>query len=112
MGTIHAAEYRDGIIPLLTENESKLSFMDSTLRMTTRFDTQPKLGKPVYSFTVYQNVRRATMFIDSKDYPILMVSFDNVDYMYRGKKDIDYECIILHGILPLVYYYLNSKHAL
>jgi hypothetical protein len=36
MGTIVAAGYRNGIIPLLTEKESKLSFMESMLRMTTR----------------------------------------------------------------------------
>ncbi len=85
MGTRFAAEYRNGIIPLLTERESKLSFMGSVLRMTT-YDTQPKLGKPVYSFTVYKNVRRTTILIDNKDYPvrlvsnpiILMVSFDNI----------------------------------
>ena len=103
MGTIIATKYRKGITPLLTERESKLSFMDSTLRMTTRNDTQPKLGKPVYSFTVYQNVRRATIFIDNKECPILMVSFDNINNMYLRKKQIDYESIILHGILPLVY---------
>ncbi len=60
--------------------------MDSTLRMTTRNDTQPKLGKPVYSLTVYQNVRRATIFLDNKECPILMVSFDNIDNnAYREK---------------------------
>lgn len=113
MGTILAAEYRNGIIPLLTEKESKLSFMNSVLRMTTRYDTESKLGKPLYSFTVYQDVIRATMLIDNKDYPILMVSFDNIDHMYSGKKEIDYESIILQGILPLVYYYLRtSKGAL
>jgi hypothetical protein len=110
MGTSLAAEYRNGIAPLLTEKESKLSLMESVLRMTTRYDTQPKLGKPIYSFTVYQTVRRATVLIDNKDYPILMVSFDNIDNMYLGRKQIDYESIILHGILPLVYYYLNAPN--
>jgi len=101
MGTILAAEYRNGMVTLLTEKESKLSFMDSVLRMTTRYDTQPKLGKSIYSFTVYQNVRRATALIENKDNStILMVSFDN-------KTEVDYESIMLHGILPLVYYYLN-----
>jgi hypothetical protein len=77
--------------------------MDSTLRMTTRNDTQAKLGKPVYSFTVYQNVRRATIYLDNKECPFLMVSFDNSDKIYLWNKQIDYESIILHGILPLVY---------
>lgn len=103
MGTIVGAKYKKGITPLLTERESNLSFMDSTLRMTTRNDTQPKLGKPVYSLTVYQNVRRATIFLDNKECPILMVSFDNIDNMHIGKKQIDYESIILDRILPLVY---------
>ena len=66
--------------------------------MTTRCDTQPKRGKPIYSFTVYENVRRATVLIDNKDYLILMVSFDNIDNIYLGRKQIDYESIILHGI--------------
>ena len=109
MGTLLAAQYRNGITPLLTEEESKISLMGSVLRMTTRYDTEPKLGKQIYSFTVYQNIRRATIFIDNKDYPILMVSFDNIDHINCGKREIDYESIILHGILPLVYYYLRTS---
>ena len=111
MGTILAAECRNGIAPLLTDKESKLSFMESVLRMSTRYDTQPNLGKPIYSLSVYQNVRRATVLIDNKDYPILLVSFDNIDNIYLERKQIDYESIILRGILPLVYCYLNSPNS-
>jgi hypothetical protein len=34
------------------------------------------LAKPIYSFTLYEKVKRVTIALENKDYPILMVSFD------------------------------------
>ena len=98
MGRIIAARYRNKLDPLLTVDESELSFIESVLRMSTRIDMRSKLGKPIYSSTLYQKVKRATILLDNKDYPILMVSFDNDNF------GIDNESIIMNGILPLVSY--------
>ena len=96
MGRIIAARYRNKLDPLLTVDESDLSFIESVFRMSTRIDIRSKLGNPIYSCTLYENVKRATILLDNKDYPILMVSFDNDNF------GTDHESIIMNGILPLV----------
>ncbi len=66
---------------LLTKDELEISVIESVLRMVTRKDMISKLGKPIYSFTLYEKVKRATILLqnsNNSDYPpILMVSFDN-----------------------------------
>jgi hypothetical protein len=91
---------------LLTKDELELSAIESVLRMVTRKDMISKLGKPIYSFTIYEKVRRATILLensDNSDCPsILMVSFDNNEDAGTYQ-----ESIITKGILPLVSYYLR-----
>jgi hypothetical protein len=61
--------------------------------MNTRRDLASQIGKPIYSFTLYGKIKRTTISLDNKDYPILMVSFDI---------DADHESIILNKIIPFV----------
>ena len=84
---------RSGLTPLLTPKETEKLAIDSVLRMNTRRDFELKLGKPLYSFTVYQKVKRATIALENKEYPILMASFD---------LEADHENIIVNKILPLI----------
>src|SRR5215469_6986785 len=111
MGTIIAAEQREALSvekkkeqSLLTKDELELSAIESVLRMVTRKDMMSKLGKPIYSFTLYEKVKRATILLENSNNsncpPILMVSFDNEAGTYQ-------ESIILNGILPLVSYYFS-----
>ncbi|HEX5978472.1 MAG TPA: hypothetical protein VFY68_14415 [Nitrososphaeraceae archaeon] len=86
-------EYRKGLDPLLTDNESELYAIETVIRMNTRKDFELKLGKPVYSFTLYEKLKRVTIPLDNKDYPILMVSFDI---------DANHESIILENIIPYI----------
>ena len=86
-------EYRKSLTPLLTESESELYAIESVMRMNTRKDFESKLGKPIYSFTLYEKIKRTTISLDNKDYPILMVSFDI---------QADHESIILNKIIPFV----------
>ena len=88
-----AGEYRKGLIPLLTEHQSDLSAIESIIRMNTRRDLKPQVGKPIYSFTVYEKIKRTTLSLDNEDYPILMVSFDT---------EANHESIILNKIIPFV----------
>ncbi|MGB7558291.1 MAG: hypothetical protein WBM37_07190, partial [Nitrososphaeraceae archaeon] len=85
--------YREGLNPLLTDNESELYAIETVIRMNTRKDFESKLGKPIYSFTLYEKLKRVTISLDSKDYPILMVSFDI---------HADHETTILKKIIPFV----------
>jgi hypothetical protein len=86
-------EYRQGLVPLLTESESELYAIESVMRMNTRKDYESKLGRPIYSFTLYEKIKRTTISLDNKDYPILMISFDI---------EVDHESIILNKIIPFV----------
>jgi hypothetical protein len=61
--------------------------------MNTRKDFESKLGKPIYSFTLYEKLKRVAISLDNNDYPILMVSFDI---------EADHESIILEKIIPFV----------
>lgn len=61
--------------------------------MNTRKDYESKLGKPIYSFTLYEKLKRVAISLDNNDYPILMVSFD---------VEADHESIILKKIIPFV----------
>ena len=76
MGKTITAAYRKGCDHLLTEDESDLSTIESVLRMLTRGDLQSKTGKPIYSFTLYEKVKRVTMPLDNDEYPVLIISFD------------------------------------
>ena len=109
MGTIIAAQHREGKEKeqsLLTKDELEKSAIGCVLRMVTRKDMMWKLGKPIYSFTLYEKEKRATILLENSNNsdcpPILMVSFDN-----NNEAGAYQESIILNGILPLVSYYFG-----
>jgi hypothetical protein len=93
MGTRIEDHYRNGLDPLLKEDELDLSALESALRMNLRCNMQHKLGKPLYSFTLYEKVKRVTIPIYDDDYQILMISFD---------RDVENEYIILEKVLSLL----------
>src|SRR5215212_7013527 len=93
MGKQIASSYRPGVVPLLTPSEIEMLDVESVLRMNTRKDFELKLGKPLYSFTLYEKVKRVTIALESKEYPILMASFD---------VEADHDNIIVNKILPLI----------
>jgi hypothetical protein len=96
MGRLIVYKYRNGLVPLLTEREIEMLAIESVLRMNTRKDFESKLGKPIYSFTLYEKVKRATITLNKNnddEYPILMVSFDI---------EADHDSIIMNKILPII----------
>ena len=93
MGRQIVSTFRNGLTLLLTQQEIEMFAIESVLRMNTRKDFESKLGKPIYSFTLYEKVKRATITLESKEYPILMVSFDI---------QADHDYIILDKILPII----------
>jgi hypothetical protein len=93
MGKQVAYKYREGLTPLISPKEIEMLAIESVLRMNTRKDFQTKLGKPIYSFTLYEKVKRATIALESEEYPILMVSFDSRS---------DHESIIMNKVVPMI----------
>jgi hypothetical protein len=45
--------------------------IEAVLRMNMIKDFELKLGKPLYLFVLYQKVKRVTITLESKEYPIL-----------------------------------------
>lgn len=69
--------------------------IQSILRLNTRKDFASRFGKPIYSFTLYEKVKRVTIALENKDYyPILMVSFDI---------PANHEHIVMNKILPVIW---------
>jgi hypothetical protein len=93
MGRQIASSYRAELVPLLTPMEIEMSAIESVLRMKMIKDFELKLGKPVYTFTFYQKIKRVTITLENKEYPILMASFD---------LEADHDNIIVNKILPLI----------
>src|SRR5919205_3653243 len=98
MGKQIASSYRAELVPLLTPTEIEMSAIESVLRMKTRKDFESKLGKPIYTFTLYQKIKRVTITLQNKNnnkryYPILMVSFDI---------GANHDSIIINKILPII----------
>jgi hypothetical protein len=93
MGNQIISKYRNGLTPLLTPTEIEMYAMQSVLRMNTRKDYESKLGKPVYSFTLYEKLKRVTVSLEDDEHPILLASFDT---------EADHENIIVNKLLPLI----------
>jgi hypothetical protein len=94
MGKQTISCYRTGVAPLLTPSETEMFAIESVLRMKINKDFELKLGKPIYTFTFYPKVKRVTITLENKEYPILMASFD---------VEADHDNIIVNKILPLVH---------
>ena len=103
-------EEKESALSLLTRQESELLTIQSLIRMSTRTTLEHKLGKVLYSSTVYENMTTASMYLsnhgrrtgriseeeeeEEDNDRILMLSFDN--------KNADYELIIKSKILPFL----------
>jgi hypothetical protein len=88
-----AVKYRNGLVPYLNQTESEIYSIDTVMRMNSRKEMESKLGKVIYSFTIYEKLKRATIYIGNNDYPVLMASFDTQS---------DHDNIIQNKILPIV----------
>lgn len=90
-GKIISYEYNRDVMPLITSHDLTLSAMQAFIRMGTRATFEHKTGKALYSCTVYEKVKRAT--IPLNDYFTLLVSFE---------LQADHESIIMKKITPLI----------
>ena len=88
-----AAEFNQGVEVLLTREEIEANIISAVLRMKTREDYEQKLGKTIYTFALYEKVKRASIALYHEDYSLLMVSFD---------VSANHESIILDKILPKI----------
>lgn len=65
LGRIVAGVNRKDIVPHLTKEESELSVAQAAIRMGIRKRLEPKLGRMLYSLTIYENVKRVSISLYS-----------------------------------------------
>jgi len=87
---IIASEFRSGTSPLLSQDESALSFVLSIVKIKSDKALRPKLGNIRCSIALYEKIAIATMPLGTAHF--LMVSLD---------RDIDHESIIFNDIWPV-----------
>jgi hypothetical protein len=97
MGSLVASIYRQGLVPLMTGEETSQYALRAVVRATTREDFEVKLGRLQYSIGKYEKLIRATIPIpapdDDKSKFYLLLSFDN---------DSDATSIIERKVLPRI----------
>jgi len=93
MGTLIAYKLREGLVPLLNEEDLQNNIMKTVLRMKIREDYESKLGDVIYTFALYKRVKRASIPLDHPDLAVLTVSFDMA---------ANQDGIIMDKILPVL----------
>lgn len=77
LGTVDAAEYRTGLNPLLTREETKQYAIEAVTRASLRENFTSKLGRFEYSVGKYSNLVRAIIpFDEGEEQTYLLLSFD------------------------------------
>lgn len=74
LGYISAYKYRDGLVPLMTPEETRKNALLSVIRHSTRQSWEGKMGRTLYSITRYERLTRASIPLEDKH--LLLVSFD------------------------------------
>jgi hypothetical protein len=92
MGRQIISSYRSGLMPLLTRNEIEM-FATGCIEDEYKKRFWLKTWQPIYSFAIYQKIKRVTITLENEEYPILMASFDI---------EADHENIIVNRILPMI----------
>jgi hypothetical protein len=90
-GVLINVEQREGLKPLMSEEESEEYAASAVSRYRTRVKFQTKIGKLNYAVGRYENVTRITIPISS-DY-FLLLTID---------KEKNYDDIILEKIFPFI----------
>ena len=77
LGTVDAPEYRTGLNPLLTREETKQYAIESVTRASLRENFTSKLGRFEYSVGKYSNLILAVIpFDEGEEQTYLLLSFD------------------------------------
>ena len=83
LGSLIATQYREGLVPLMTKEETSQYSIQAVLRAATREDFESKIGRLEYSIGKYERIIRATVPIrlfgsndDQSKFYYLLISFD------------------------------------
>lgn len=102
MGNLEATTYRQGLVPLMTQDETSQYALQAVLRAATRQDFETNTGRLQYSIGKYEKLIRATV----------PITFENIAYNESKNKkfylllsfdiDSDAKTVIDKKILPSI----------
>ena len=79
-GIIIIEQYREGLKPLLTREETQEYTINTITRHKTRTKFEPKIGKLTYAFGRYENLSRFTIPINENYYLLLTMDFEENNF--------------------------------
>ena len=91
-GVLLNVEYREGLIPILTEEENEVYASSTITRHKSRIKFESKIGKLIYALAKYQKLNRVTIPINENYY--LLIALD--------AEVKDFDSIIMEKIIPLI----------
>ena len=108
MGSLEATAYRQGLVPLMTRDQTSQYAIQAVLRAATRGDFETNIGRLQYSIGKYEKLIRATIPIllsnndhDNRLYLLLSFDIDSdtksvieevLKYIERSKDIFDVQC--------------------
>jgi hypothetical protein len=91
-GVLLNTEHREGLVPLMTDEENEEYAHLTVTRHKTRIKFQPKTGPLVYALGKYERLNRATLTINENFYLLIALDIEEKNF----------DLIIMEKILPLV----------
>lgn len=91
-GVLLNAEHREGLEPLMTDEENEEYAALTVTRHKTRIKFQPKIGDLIYAVGKYQKLIRVTIKINEDYFLLLTLDIDAKDF----------DSILVRKVVPLV----------
>ena len=91
-GVLLNAEYREGLKPLMTEEENEEYASLTVTRQKTRIKFESKIGPLIYAFGRYERLNRATLQINENYYLLVALEVEAKNY----------DELIMEKVVPLV----------
>ena len=91
-GVLLNAEYREGLKPLMTEEENEEYASLTVTRQKTRIKFESKTGPLIYAFGRYERLNRATLQINENYYLLVALEVEAKNY----------DELIMEKLVPLV----------
>lgn len=91
-GTLINERYRQGVKPLMDEDENEEYASNAISRQRTRVKFEPKIGKLVYALGKYEKVYRATIPINDDYYLLLTID----------REAMDVDRIFMTKVIPMI----------
>ena len=91
-GVLLNAEYREGLKPLMTEEENEEYASLTVTRQKTRIKFESKIGPLIYALGRYERLNRATLHINENYYLLIALEVEAKNY----------DELIMEKLVPLV----------